>query len=238
MVVYLLCFDLRKTIQQQRDQIFNWLQFICSSVPDLPQFHYAKKNWRVMIVGLRSDEARSPNLVFPKETIQYWQSLMPNLPLFEDQIFVVSTTNGREKVQQLLESVKSVCSEIFTQHSLVPSSFTKLLKSIKSLNVPRIHVAPLYKQLEGECDMDPFRFKYALQFLHNIGHIAFFQNEIVCPSPTITARLLASFIAPYEVQKRLVSDNRGVKILKEGHVGSIQVVESENATYVFSHFGL
>ncbi len=146
MVIYLVCFDLSATPQEQRDQIFFWLQFLHSSIPNLPQLHTTStnnnnnnnnnndnKNWRVMLVGLKSDlKGRS---VFTTDSINSWQSQMPDLPLFHHQLFEVSSLDKQQGVSELLNSISLVCSQIFEKHSvLIPSSFRKLLHSIKNLN--------------------------------------------------------------------------------------------------------
>ncbi len=74
MVVYLVCFDLSATPQDQLEQVLYWLQFLNSSVPTLPQMlsssnnnnNNNNKNWRVMIVGLKSDAGET---VFTSESI-------------------------------------------------------------------------------------------------------------------------------------------------------------------------
>ncbi len=141
MVVYLVCFDLSATPQAQREQVSFWLQFLNSSIPNLPQLYSPggdgnnsdNKNWRVMVVGLRSDLKRET--ILTTEIIQNWQSLMPNLPLFHHQLFEVSSLHIQQSIRELLNSVSLVCSQIFEKHAmLIPSSFRKLLGSIKDIS--------------------------------------------------------------------------------------------------------
>ncbi len=152
MVVYLVCFDLEVPIEQQRDQIFYWLQFINTYVPNLPRFH-SSSNWKIMIVGLREDLAKSQGLT--SANTQHWQSQMPKLPIFKT-LFRVSSFNSKKSVGGLLEAVQSVCSQIFEQHAvLIPSSFQKLLQSIKRLSDP----SPSTPSVKGSANSIVIHFK-------------------------------------------------------------------------------
>ncbi len=265
MVVYLVCFDLSATPQQQRDQIFFWLQFLHSSIPDLPQILPSTnnnnnnsnisddKNWRVMVVGLKMDKKNETT--FTSRSIHSWKSQMPNLPIF-NQLFEVSSLHAQQSVQELLDSISLVCTQIFDNHTiLIPSSFRKLLQSIHNMGSPStplypntssssqpppsmslqptnsflIHVEQLHQQLQAECDMDLPSFKYALRYLHAIGHIVYLRNELICTIPSMIPKLLAKFISPIEVQNLLLC-NSNVQILNEEQIGFILQVNSTNDT--------
>ncbi len=255
MVIYLVCFDLSATLEEQREQIFFWLQFLHSSIPNLPRLHSSTnngdnnssdKNWRVIIVGLKSD--LKSEATFELSSLQSWQSQMPHLPFYCEKLFEVSSLQAQQSVQDLLESISSVCSEIFEKHAvLIPSSFRKLLKSIKetkdststgilslspSSNPVLITLGNLHQQLKGEgkCDMDLPSFKHALRYFHAIGQIVLLQNELVCTEPTIIPKLLAKFISPVEVQNRLLSKNSKVQILSQQQIGFVLQIDRSDHT--------
>ncbi len=242
MVLYLVCFDLSAESNKQREQIFYWLQFLNSSVSNIPHFHTSNsnnRNWRVLVVGLKSDIEHASS-TFTTEHLRKWQFQVKNLPLFDKQLFKVSSCHSTESVQKLLQSITSVCSEIFDQHTiLIPSSFQKLWKSIKSLNSqkslqPSTHsqshpintllmdFSQLHQQLGNECGIiDLASFKHALNYLHTIGNIVFLHNGKVCASPDIIPKLLAKFICPSEVQDSLLSQNPNVQIVTQKDVGCV-----------------
>ncbi len=259
MVVYLVCFDLSETPAEQRSQILYWLQFLHSSIPNLSQSHTTannnsnnnnndstksnvidtstsdNRNWRVMIVGLKSDLMRETT--FTTETIQSWQSQMLNLPLFQQHLFRVSSLQVKQSVQDLLSSIELVCDQIFSKHTvLIPRSFRKLLHSINDINThspnspPILPIQQLHEQLKEEHgNMDFSTFSRAIKYLHTIGQIVFLQNGMVCRSPTMIPKLLSKFISPVEVRDRLLSeDSSVVQILTQKQIGCVLQINSSD----------
>ncbi len=242
-MIYLLCFDLSTTVQEQRDQISYWLKFLQSSITTLPQSHSttgsSDKNWSVIVVGLK-DDAKEETAV-TASSIQSWQSQMVDLPLFNN-FFEVSSHQAPQSVRDLLASISLICSQIFDQHTaVIPNSYRKLLQSIKSIHTSDLHTSShpdlpllvpfklLHSLIKGECDMDLQSFKHALHHFHAIGQIVFLQNELVCPTPAIIPKLLAKFVSPAEVQNLLLTQNSDVQILTQQQIGFILQVHSNNA---------
>ncbi len=264
MVVYLVCFDLSASPQEQLDQIYFWLQFLHSSIPNIQSTATNNgpinatptndnKNWRVMLVGLKSDRKQATPIT--TDSIQSWQSRMPNLPLFQ-RLFEVSSLHSQVGVQELLDSVSAVCSQIFSRHAvLIPRSFRKLLHSIKNMtgtpsNPPSLSSLPsspplpspplqianltliskdnLHQLLKDKCDMEISTFIRALHYLHSIGRIVFLQNGLVCTVPTMIPKLLAKFISPAEVQSQLLSSDPDVQILTEQQIGFVLHINHSN----------
>ncbi len=251
-MIYLVCFDLSATPLEQRNQINYWLQFLNSSISTSSN---SNKTWHVMLVGVKADLQQGDS--FTAENIQSWQTQMPNLPLYHENLFQVSSLNSISSVLELLKSIEKICSQIFEQHAmLIPSSFHKLLKSINNLSSSHVlpsspsteathqthsDLAPntllvdfkeLHKQLREENDMELPSFKYALHYLHAIGYIVFLKNGLVCTSPTLIPKLLAKFISPSEVQKKLLSRNPEVQILNQQQIGCIlQISNNQDSRY-------
>ncbi len=244
MVIYLVCFDLSAPPEGQREQIFFWLQLLNSSVPNRSKLNTTleansatatdNRNWRVMLVGLKSDLMGKP--VFTTASLQNWQYQMPNLPLFRDKLFHVSSVAARQSVQELLSSIELVCSMIFSSHSiLIPPTFRKLLHSINSCNLlssdPFIQFQQLHIQLKPEHNMDLDTFELALKYFHTIGQIIFLQNGLVCRSPAIIPKLLAKFVSPFEVRNHLLAeDSDVVQILTQKQIGVILQANTANST--------
>ncbi len=249
MVVYLVCFDLSATPADQRSQILYWLQFLHSSIPALSQSHTSpnnnnnskdnytspndNRNWRVMIVGLKSDLMR--DTTFTTDTVHSWQSQMPNLPLFLQKLFHVSSLHTKQSVQDLLSSIELVCSQIFSKHTIViPRSFRKLLHSIHNIDTqspsspPILSIQELHEQLKGgHNNMDISTFTQAIKYLHMIGQVVFLQNGMVCRLPTMIPKLLSKFISPVEVRDRLLAeDSDVVQILTQKQIGCVLQINS------------
>lgn len=246
MVIYLVCFDLSTPTQQQRDQIFYWLHFIHSSIPNLPQLYTTpdndRRNWRVIVTGLKSDLLKDNTL--QTEIISSWQSSVPNLPLYHHELFKVSSTT-KKGVKELLDAVKGVCSQIFEGYSvLIPTSFKNLLLSITQFNSSRANnnrlkplhssnhllfpIESLHKEIHSQMDMSSF--KHALQYLHTIGRIVFLQNGLVCAEPTVIPKLLAKFISPSEVRDRIFSKH-GNLILTQQQIGAVLAIVNDEEKY-------
>lgn len=215
-----------------------------------------------MVVGLKADLKKG---ALTTSLLRTWQTQMPDLPLYQQRLFNVSSIDSKQSVEELFNSVSLVCSEIFEKHAvLIPSSFRKLLKSIKSIksmsdsNIPLHHSTEpistqlppnpaensnfviidsmqLHKQLKGEIDMDIHSFKYALRYFHAIGQVVFLQNGKVCTNPAVIPKLLAKFISPAEVEMKLLSHYSEVQILSEQQIGFILQINGSNDTRLFSH---
>ncbi len=265
MVVYLVCFNLSETPEEQRAQIFYWLQFLNSSVPNLTVLNTSpestnnnntttsttttitttmtatnntntndNRNWRVMVVGLKSD--KMTKTTFTIDTIQSWQYQMPNLP-FHNNLFHVSSLRTQQSVRDLLSSIEHVCSQIFSTHTiLIPPTYRKSLQSIENSNLtltdPFTPFQHLHEQLKNEHNMDLSAFKHALKYLHMIGRIVFLQNGLVCKSPTMIPKILSKFISPAEVRNRLLftKESDVIQILTQKEIGFVlQIDPSRNA---------
>ncbi len=226
LVIYLLCFDLSATLPDQIEQVLYWLKFLQSSIPRLYSGNNVDKNWSVIVVGLKNDAKKE---TFSADSIRSWQPMVPDLPLY-DRLFEVSSLQAQESVRDLLDTITNVCTQIFDKHTvLIPNSYRKLLKSIKSLPADSfdlsssspydqhslIHFNRLHSLTKDECDMDLQSFEHALHYYHAIGQIVFLQNGFVCPRPHIIPKLLAKFVSPAEVQRLLLAQNSAVQILTQ-----------------------
>ncbi len=249
MVIYLVCFDLSATVQQQQDQICYWLHFIHSSIPNLPQLYTTpdndRRNWRVLVIGLKYDLLRRGNDTLTPKFISSWQSDVPNPPLYHHKLFKISSKTSKKGVKELLDTIKDVCSQIFEGYSvLIPTSFKDLLLSITQFNsshtnnsqLKPLHssnhllspIESLHKEIHSQMDMSSF--KHALQYLHTIGRIVFLQNGLVCAEPTIIPKLLAKFICPKEVRIRTLSKH-DVQILNQKEIGAVLKITNDEEKY-------
>jgi hypothetical protein len=132
MVIYIVCFDLSASEQDQRKQIFYWLEFLASSIaPPLPASSSSpapklSPKWSIILVGLRSDLATNPSSFSSSELIS-WQQQWPSLPLFPT-LFAVSSFTSMDSVKELLLVVEKECNRIFEDHAIhIPSTFKSLL---------------------------------------------------------------------------------------------------------------
>ncbi len=247
MVIYLVCFNLGDTRDKQQEQLFFWLQFLNSSVPSS---NNDKRNWRVMIVGLKADLMGES--IFTSQSLSSWESLMSNLPIHQ-RLFCVSSLKSQEGVQELLSSIENVCSQIFLGHTiLIPPSYRKLLHSLHSFDLSDycqndllVPYQQLHELLEGEHNIDLATFKHALQYLHAIGQIVFLQTSgLVCRTPTTIPKLLAKFVSPVEIRNQLLAEESEViQILTQQEIGAVLQTTSYITQYeifndakLLSHF--
>ncbi len=91
MTLYLVCFDLTVSPQEQREQVFYWLQFLNSAE------YNNSSSWRVIVVGLKSD--MQTESVFSLDSLQSWKIQMPNLPLYQNQLFGVGALHSKGSVR-------------------------------------------------------------------------------------------------------------------------------------------
>lgn len=230
-MVYLVCFDLGATIEEQANQITYWLSFLDSSLP-LPSSTAVEHNgkWTIFPVGLRSDlQQRHPGN-FQSDHIQSWKRTWPRLPIF-DQIFNVSSFKSVESVSDLLNVVGIECNRIFNTHSvLIPSSYREVLAKLQSRPDDQCFATERdLKQQIGK-HMQVAFFDSALQYLHAIGRIVRFSNGLVCTNAAVAPKIVAKFVSPEDVRLRLLkqqSDN--VQILSKAEVGCLLDIDTRSS---------
>lgn len=212
-MLYLLCFDLSRTLKEQFEQVSYWLDFLNSALPlDGPD----NRSWSIIIVGLRSD-LQSPEST--KLEFDAWCNKWPRLPIF-NQIFYVSATTPRGLVGTLLEVILSECRRIFdAKTTMVPLSYRNVMYSLMSApyDQPLVHKDSLFAV--HNCGLTRQEFGMALQHLHCIGKIGLLKNGLVFTNPMVASKIAAKFVSAEEIQKRLMKDEEGVQILAKEEVG-------------------
>ena len=238
MVVYLVCYSLQVPANEQQSQVKFWLQFLNSALPMTSQL--ASSKWKVMMVGLRSDEAH-PSSNFTKQDIGYWQQRFKRLPLHKDELFAVSSKSSPASVAHLLQAVESVCSAIFQAHCVrIPSSYRKMLEIIQSLpkeqhfsSIEDIRelVAARSAATTTPDTLHQSVFLGAMKYFHATGHVVLLDKDTICIDPTVVPKVAANFISPESVRKRLIKKG-DVTLLNEGDIQCIlQIADQENTMY-------
>jgi GTPase SAR1 family protein len=172
MVIYLLCFDLSKPLDEQCIQLEYWLDYLNSALP-LPQsesMYSDTRKWVILLVGLKSDLQINPESALQSHHLTAWSNRFPHLPLFP-RLFSVSSIKLDQNVMQLLAIIENECNHLFSKHTaLIPSSYRDILRDIKAhphqYGVRQDLLFKLYAhglKKEG--------FAVALQYLHTIGQI-------------------------------------------------------------------
>jgi hypothetical protein len=209
MVVYIICYDLSASPEQQNEQLSYWFDFLHSSLSGSTE---CKSKWQVLIVGTKIDLCRPEHLIV---NVSNWQAQWPNLPIYK-QHFAVSShkMNG---VQELLKGLKQVCNMIFKQHTLlIPRTYKVFAESIKSIPLDCCTM-PMSQLKAAHWVGQDNQFSVAVKYLHSIGRIIVLGGALVCTAPQIIPKITAEFISPVEVRSKLLVNN-GVELLTEQQI--------------------
>lgn len=223
MTLYLVCFDLKKEFQLQVAEIAYWLNFLNSSLPLPPPPISPNPNWRVFLVGTRSDLQDPTSSKVQARQLAQWKRKFQSLPLF-DEIFSVSSINS-DGVQHLISTLERVCNMIFTSHALeIPAVFSRTLDIIQqqTKGSSLIKTEELYAQFGEEMESDLF--SIMLQYFHQIGHIVSLRGALICTEPQRIPKIAATFISPEEVRANLLLE-KDVQILREKNILSLLNIE-------------
>lgn len=237
MVVYVLCFDMKESRQNQLDQIVYWLNYLNSTL-SLPSHstHAADPKWCIMLVGLRSDLQRDTPI--PAKHIAGWQQKYPRL-VIANHLFSVSALMSTESIEQFCTSLEGECSSILDKHSArIPLSYKSVLQSCENhSNSQPLTEWKTLMQEQQEPSIDPPTFFSALQYLHAIGRIVLLKNGLVCTNPTVVPQVAAKFISPEEVQLELLKkETDNVQILDKQEVGCLLQIDTSDNTRLYLSF--
>jgi len=248
MVVYIVCFSLEASPNEQLLQIAFWLEFLSSALPlthPLSSTQYSR--WQIMIVGLRSD-VKHPSSFLKSKHIQSWQTRFPRLPLFTNELFTISSFTSVSSIAHLLHEIESECSAIFQSHYVkIPSSYRKILEKVQSLTTKDQHfsaILDLYQLTAEVCHqskMDYLAFTRVLSYFHATGHIVLLDKDTVCTDPQIVPKIAAKFISPAKIQGKLFKSG-DVTLLSEKDIKCILVINDKQnkrlVTYIFLYLSL
>lgn len=234
MVLYLVCFDLSRPLEEQTKQIAYWLDFLHSSLP-LPQLPtHTSSAWGILLVGLRADK-QDP--LIPKIQLQHiaiWQKMWPRLSIINPQIFEVSAVKSVGSVSQLLNIVDNVCEKLFSSHAMeIPTLYQTTLERIhshsSSSELALVTENALYANIADGIDRGVF--SSIIQYLHSIGEIVYLTGGIICTDPQVVPKLAANFVSPEHVQLMLLRDN--IQVLTPEDVGYLLNIDNSDDRYGF-----
>jgi hypothetical protein len=230
MVVYLLCYSLEASPEEQCRQIAFWLEYLNSALPlsrNSPSARTSK--WNIMIVGLRSDMMhKSPSLV--SSSVSSWQYKYKKLPLYTNELFEISSTTSKDSVKHLLQAVQAVCTQIFQHHAVrIPSWYQKLLTSIRAVPQDKSFssVASIHELVQESCKTDRLAVERALRYFHTTGHVVLLDREVVCVHPVQVPKIAAKFISPEEIRAKL-KRQRDWMFLNEADITYILLINEED----------
>lgn len=229
MVVYLVCFDLGGTIEDQITQVNYWLNFLYSSL-SLPSSPASKDGkWKIFLVGLKSD-LQKENLSFLQKTLQSWKKKWPRLPIW-DQMFLVSSLNDIESVRSLFNVIGRECDRIFQKYStVIPTIYRQVLTTIQSRPDDKCFAKEddLFQQYKF--NMDPTTFHRFLEYLHAIGRIVLFKNGVVCTNASLAPKIAANFVSPEAVRIQLLKKHTdNVQILGKEEIGCLLDIDTTSS---------
>jgi hypothetical protein len=241
MVVYVVCFDLGASNEDQIKQIKYWLNFLNSSLPLPPPSTLPSSKWIIMLVGLRSDLSsllQSDPSPWQPHHVRQWQKKWLRLPLFH-KIFAVSSKESRESVFRLLQCIETECTRILDSHATqIPSRYLSLLKLLRSRpdNQSIVQEPALFAEYGG--NTNKYSFSCMLRYFHATGHIALVKGGFVFTNPQLATKMAAKFISPDEVRRGLLkAEDEKIQVLTEEDVGNLlDISETNNQRYSEGHF--
>lgn len=226
MIVYLVCFNLSLSLNEQTEQIAYWLNFLCSSLP-LPPVISSNPNWSIILVGVQADR-QHPSSSNLQSHLSAWQGQWLALPLHH-KIFMVSSMTSEDSVRDLLLEVERVCTNIFAVHATqIPTIYSDVLESIK-LAPTSILSQNVELYAEHGKDINKLVFDEMLRYFHQIGHIVCLKGNLVCTDPQLVPKIAAKFVSPEDVQASLLTrDFKNIQILSREDVGLVLNINIAN----------
>lgn len=237
MTIYLVCFNLSEPLDEQKQQVSQWLDFLNSSLP-LP-YHLSNApnlmpSCRVILIGLQSDQQTEFQLTHnPQQSIAAWRSRWSRLPIMSS-LFSVSSITSLPSVQRLLFFVEEECNQIFNKFAIqIPSSYRKVLSQFR--NRPKdnflVHWHDLFQEVvgQGTANMDILAFQTMLRHFAAIGRIIWLPTGFVFMEPQVASKIAAKFVSPLEVRLTLLKQHdESVQILNKSEVGSLLNINTTN----------
>lgn len=218
MTVYLLCYDLQQTPDNQHQQIFYWLEYLNAL---LETKH--TNNFKIIIVGLRADLCNDIQESKRTSNIRYWLRRMPNLAI-HGTTFQLSAHTDPTSIQLL--------------SSKLHQQFMSLFGSFGN-KIPRLYRNCFEDNLmdftyeKFACSATDFRTisKYygdsTLEYLQSIGRFIVAAKRVY--NPSFIAGLFAKFVSPKAVCGKLLVRDYGTSasLLTEEEIGV--VIEVDNS---------
>lgn len=229
LVIYILCFDLAQTADEQIKQVAYWLNFLNSALPLPPPSQPAVSNWSVMITGLRSDLQAPGMESLQQHHISSWAAAWSRLPIIQ-QLFFVSSQGSNKSVLQLFHAIQGECSRIFDSHTVsIPSKYRMVIDNIRHLPNDKalLHQDALIQQYFN--DEEPATVSRILKYLHAVGRIICMKGGLVFTNPQVAPKMAAMFVSPIDVRIKLLrSKDANVQILEARDVGSLLALSSSH----------
>ncbi len=245
MVLYVVCFDISKPVEDQVEQISYWLEFLSSALPFPP--NTADSKWSILLAGnslriyyrkiclsisgLKADlqhSSTSWQLGPTTSNLSAWQRAWPNLPIF-NKVCIASSKTSRESVKLLLQAIEVECNRILDSFAVqIPTSYRAVLYDIQSQSRPGSKALVPLKELflKHSCGVDEPTFMQAVQYLHAIGRVVLLKSDLVCTDPTMVPKIAAKFVCPEQVRLNLL--NFDVPVLTIAEIGCLMDIDTQN----------
>lgn len=242
MVLYLVCFDLSGSLDDQITQISYWLDFLNSSLPLPPPPSSPLSNWGIILVGLRADLKKPSVQQIQLHHITALATRWPRLSILNKQVFTVSSFTSEASVRQLLDAIEGASDSIFSKHAIqIPSSFRSTLERIQASPPPSDLSLTTEQTLYAEFgnEHSKYIFSLMLKYFNSIGHIAILKGGLICTDPQQIVKLAAKFVSPEEVRLMLWKrETENVQILTEKDVGTLLAVPDSASEKYVQYIGL
>lgn len=164
--LYIVCFDLSATVNEQRRQISTWLQYL-NSLLNI-KTSQSTPSCSIILVGTKSDKIGDKQAV---TNTHAYQQAFPSLH-FIGKVHHISTLYDQFSARNLIVDIESQCSQIMNENTnLIPCSYQRLLKDILSVKSPNpiLPVASIQSLPNNRWRNNPELMKRGLLHLHSIG---------------------------------------------------------------------
>lgn len=197
MILYVICFDLSKSIDELIKQITYWLDFLHSALPLPPSPVLPNRDWGILLVGLRADEQKPSSPQIQLAQIAAWQRMWPRLSILNQQVHNVSSIESEESVRQLLITVERVCTKVFSNHTMeIPTLYRSTLQKIqKSLPSSSLLITEDVLYADHGTGIDRQVFTDIMYYLDAIGSIVRLSGGLICVDPQSIPKLAAKFVS-------------------------------------------
>lgn len=232
LALYVVCFDLSASVNEQRRQISTWLHYLNSllQLKETPSSSILPTS--IILVGTKADKMAEKQVII--NNTEVYQQSFPSLH-FLDKVHYISTLYDPTSARNLIVDIENQCANIMNEHAKdIPRSYRQLLKDITSMQFsnPLIPISSIQSLPNTKWSDDLELMKRGLAHLHSIGEIVMFGDEMICTKPQDVSRLLAKFISPAEVRNALLfSEEEQVSILSHESISNILRVHSNRYLY-------
>lgn len=199
MAVYLVCYDLLRTPDEQLDHVLYWLRYLNSLIA----VNTANKKCKVILVGLRDDKNPKETKVEARSTWKF-----DNLEILAS--LRVSSHKKKNSLLELRNLLEETYKDIFTKDCKKISRSCRLLLENLHHNfngTDSMSLTHIDSIVERWGTQKREIIDFGLKLLHDIGEIVYFKDGSISVDPVFVSNLMSNFISPSDVRSGLATEH-------------------------------